>query len=110
DMDGHTNDGASEQRISAAISLPKRASDGHKGTFGTVAIVGGCAGMHHDDEFTTTMIGAPALAAMGAVRSGCGLVMIASPSPIIESVLTLAPFATGFGLEVDHDRAIIASS
>ena len=109
-MDEDMNAHADGQRITSLLPLPKRALDGHKGIFGTVAIIGGCAGMHHEDEFASTMIGAPALAALGAIRSGCGLVKVASPAPIIESVLTLAPFATGFGLEVDHDRAIIASS
>lgn len=98
------------QRIESLERLPQRAEDGHKGTFGSVAILGGSAGMHHDDEFASTMIGAPALAALGAIRSGCGLVKIAAPSPIIESVLTIAPYATGYGLEVDHQREIIAAS
>lgn len=96
-------------RIESLPPLPQRPDDGHKGTFGTVGIVGGCAGMHRDDEFVPTMLGAPALAAMGAIRAGCGLVKIAAPSPIIEQVLGLAPFATGFGLEVDHARSINAS-
>ncbi len=55
------------------------------------------------------MLGAPALAAIGAIRAGCGLVKIAAPTPIIEAVLTLAPFATGFGIEVDEQRALIPS-
>lgn len=97
------------ERLESLPSLPARPADGHKGTFGTVAIVGGCAGMHHDDEFEPTMLGAPALAAMGAIRAGCGLVKIAAPAPIIEHVLTLAPFATGYGLETDHARSINAS-
>jgi len=97
------------QRIDALPPLPARPDDGHKGTFGTVAIVGGAAGMHHVDEFEPTMLGAPALSAMGAIRAGCGLVKIAAPAPIIEHVLTLAPFDTGFGLEVDHTRTIIAA-
>lgn len=96
-------------RIDTLPPLPARPADGHKGTFGSVAIVGGAAGMHHDDEFEPTMLGAPALAAMGAIRSGCGLVKIAAPAPIIEHVLTLAPFATGYGLETDHARNINAS-
>lgn len=96
-------------RIESLPKLPHRPDDGHKGTFGTVAIIGGCAGMHRDDEFEPTMLGAPALAAMGAIRTGCGLVKIAAPSPIINPVLTLAPFATGFGLEVDHARDINAA-
>ncbi|MFG0314048.1 MAG: NAD(P)H-hydrate dehydratase [Phycisphaerales bacterium] len=99
----------STERIESLPPLPHRPDDGHKGTFGTVAIVGGCAGMHRDDEFEPTMLGAPALSAMGAIRSGCGLVKIAAPSPIIEQVLTLAPFATGYGLETDHARSINAS-
>ncbi|MDF1810329.1 MAG: NAD(P)H-hydrate dehydratase [Phycisphaerales bacterium] len=102
--------GMDAERIEIVESLPKRAADGHKGTFGSVGIIGGSAGMHLDDEFVATMIGAPALAAMGAIRSGCGLVKIAAPSPIIDSVLTLAPFATGYGLEVDEERSVIASS
>ena len=98
------------QRIETLNRLPKRVPDGHKGTFGSVAVIGGSAGMHQDDEFSAMMLGTPALAAMGAIRAGCGLVKIAAPMPIMESVLTLAPFATGFGLEVDHERAIVASS
>ncbi|MBO6738998.1 MAG: NAD(P)H-hydrate dehydratase [Phycisphaerales bacterium] len=99
----------STERIETLPPLPHRPDDGHKGTFGSVAIVGGCAGMHRDDEFEPTMLGAPALSAMGAIRSGCGLVKIAAPSPIIEQVLSLAPFATGYGLETDHARSINAS-
>jgi holo-[acyl-carrier-protein] synthase len=46
--------------------LPDRPRDGHKGTFGTVAVVAGSRG------FT----GAAYLAAMGAARSGAGLVRL----------------------------------
>ncbi len=98
------------QRVDTLPKLPRRPEDGHKGTFGTVGIIGGSAGRHRDEDFAATMIGAPALAAMGAIRSGCGLVKIMTPMPIVEAVLTLAPFATGFGVEVDADRAMIASS
>ena len=97
------------ERLDTLPPLPNRPQDGHKGTFGTVAVIGGAAGMHHDDAFEPTMLGAPALAALGAIRSGCGLVKIAAPAPIIEHVLTLAPFATGYGLEVDHARSVIAA-
>jgi len=98
------------QRVETLPKLPRRPEDGHKGTFGTVGIIGGSAGRHHDEDFAATMLGAPALAAMGAIRSGCGLVKIVTPMPIVEAVLTLAPFATGFGVEVDAHRAMIASS
>jgi ADP-dependent NAD(P)H-hydrate dehydratase len=97
------------ERIESLPRLPIRPADGHKGTFGTVAIVGGCVGMHDGDEFEPTMLGAPALAAMGAIRAGCGLVKIAAPESIINPVLTLASFATGQGLEVDHAHDIIAA-
>lgn len=83
--------------------LPRRPGDGHKGTFGSVGVVGGSAG---DDP---RMIGAPALTALGAVRSGCGLVKIAAPMPILDHVLTLAPFATGVALPVGDDRTIDAA-
>lgn len=72
--------------------LPPRPRDGHKGTFGRVGVVGGCAS---DDP---RMVGAPALAALGAARAGCGLVKVAAPEPILDAVLTLAPFATGLAL------------
>ncbi len=96
-------------RIDELPALPQRPRDGHKGTFGSVGIIGGRAGTHHDDELTATMIGAPALAAMGAVRSGCGLVKIAAPEPILAHVLTLAPFATGLVLPVGMANAVIAA-
>ena len=49
-------------------ALPVRATDGHKGTFGRVAVVGGCA--PGDGGFRPLMIGAPALAGLGALRVG----------------------------------------
>lgn len=77
--------------------LPSRPRDGHKGTFGRVGIVGGSAA--NDPR----MVGAPALAALGAARAGCGLVKIAAPAPILDAVLTLAPFATGLALPMAAD-------
>lgn len=53
-------------------ALPPRKADGHKGDFGKVLIIGGSVG------FT----GAPYLTAMGAVRSGCGLVFLGVPESI----------------------------
>lgn len=83
--------------IDAIPPLPPRPADGHKGSFGRVAVVGGCAA---DDP---RMIGAPALAALGAVRSGCGLVRVAAPAPILDRVLAMAPFATGLALPTGSD-------
>ncbi len=75
--------------------LPRRDPRGHKGTFGTVVVVGGSAGYPR-------MIGAPALAALAALRSGCGLAKILAPEPILNHVLTLCPGATGWGVAVDE--------
>lgn len=52
--------------------LPARSRYSHKGTFGTAVIVAG----------SQTMSGAAAMAAMAALRSGCGLVKILAPAPI----------------------------
>ena len=42
------------------------------------------------------MIGAPALVALAALRTGSGLVRIAAPKEIIPAVLTICPYATAF--------------
>ena len=53
-------------------ALPGRKTDGHKGTFGKVLVVGGAVGY----------TGAPYLTATAAVRSGCGLVFLGVPEAI----------------------------
>ena len=80
--------------------LPPRRSDGHKGTFGTVGVVGGCVA-------GSTMIGAPALAARGALRTGAGLAIIAAPEPILPHALAATPSATGLPLACDPTGAPI---
>lgn len=86
--------------------LPARDPKGHKGTFGTVAVFGGCA---HEDQ---RMIGAVALAATAALRAGAGLVRIAAPSTVLSAMLTICPSATGMPIPVSaggrlepHDAA-----
>ena len=64
--------------------LPARPADGHKGTFGTVCVLGGRA----DDQ--RVMIGGPALAALAALRSGCGLVILAAPTSVMAAALDAA--------------------
>lgn len=81
--------------------LPARDPHGHKGTFGTVGVVAGCA------LAQTRMIGAPALTATAALRSGAGLCKIAAPLPILDTVISLAPGATGMALATDEDGQII---
>ncbi len=67
---------------------PARPKNGHKGTFGTVIIVGGCA------DGPTLMLGAPALSARAALRVGAGLTKVVVPREIAGAVLTLCPSAT----------------
>lgn len=58
------------------VVLPARPDDAHKGTFGTVHVVGGS--LHFS--------GAPYLTAMGAARSGAGLVRAYVPQRIYDAV------------------------
>lgn len=83
------------------IRVPDRPPDGHKGTFGTVAVIGGCA------RDASRMIGAPALAALGALRSGAGLARILAPDPILDAILTICPSATGIALPIGDDKGAI---
>ena len=55
-----------------------------------------------------TMLGAPALAASGAVRAGAGLVRIAAPEPILQSVVSLEPSSMGVALAVDASGLLVA--
>lgn len=81
-------------------SLPPRDQAGHKGTFGTVAVVGGCC------TGGVRMIGAPALAAMAALRVGAGLAKLVMPGPILSAGIVLAPSATGLALPVGADDQV----
>src|SRR5437764_478342 len=58
-----------------------RAADSHKGDFGRVTIVAGSRGK----------TGAAYLAAMSALRSGAGLVTVATPSSSLPIIASMAP-------------------
>lgn len=94
----------SEESSHSSLALPRlpaRGVDAHKGTFGTVAVVGGCAGAN------AVMIGAPALTAEAALRAGAGLVRLVMPAPVLASGLVLCPSATGIPLRVvGEDEAL----
>ncbi len=74
----------STRRVTALPKLPRRQRSAHKGAFGRVLVIGGSRGM----------IGAPALVANAALRSGAGLVTVACPKSIQLTVAGLCPCAT----------------
>ncbi|MFH0983876.1 MAG: NAD(P)H-hydrate dehydratase [Planctomycetota bacterium] len=74
-------------RIDDLPALPERADDAHKGEVGRILIVGG-----RMNEIG--MVGAPALAANAAMRTGAGLVQILSTAEAQPEVARLAPCAT----------------
>ena len=79
------------ERNFLAAYPPKRERDAHKGCFGTVLVIAG----------SSSMRGAAAFAALGALRSGAGLVRVASVEKCIDTVSVLAPEATFIELESD---------
>ena len=80
--------------------LPARTPKGHKGTFGTVAVIGGCA------RGESLMLGGPCISAVAALRVGAGLVRLVMPHPILAEGLTVAPSATGVALPTTDDGSI----
>jgi NAD(P)H-hydrate epimerase len=68
----------------AGAALPERPAESNKGTFGRVLIVAG------SERYT----GAAALAALGALRAGAGLVTIATIAPVRAAVASLLPEVT----------------
>lgn len=91
------------QEITGIPECPLRPPDGHKGTFGTVLVVGGSGTEHR-------MLGGPCLAAMGALRSGCGLAVLAVPERLLNAALTVVPEATGFALSCEADGSLLSSA
>lgn len=65
----------------ARTLLPLRPVDSHKGTFGKVLVLAG----------SEKMPGAPMMAALGALRSGCGLVELCVPLPASPAVAGRIP-------------------
>ncbi len=81
----------------AASLLPARPRGGHKGTFGTTMVVGG----------SINYIGAPALCAVAAGRSGAGLVTLAVPT-ILQPLLAPRPdLTTATWLLLPHDMGAL---
>ncbi|HSC27468.1 MAG TPA: NAD(P)H-hydrate dehydratase [Vicinamibacterales bacterium] len=61
--------------------VPARAADSHKGDFGRVLVVAGSVGR----------TGAAHLAALGALKSGAGLVTVATPRSCLPIIAAMAP-------------------
>jgi NAD(P)H-hydrate epimerase len=80
--------------------MPGRPCDAHKGTFGRVLIVGG----------SRNYLGAPALTANAALRSGAGLVTMALPKSVQQVVGSLAWCATSISLAEDEQGVISADA
>ena len=68
-------------RVEQLPPLPDRSPNSHKGTFGSVFLIGGSRGMS----------GAMALAGMGALRGGAGLVTLGIPLGLTATVAALEP-------------------
>lgn len=79
----------------AGALLPPRPIDGHKGTFGSVAVFAGSAGMP----------GAAVLCGTGALRSGAGLVRMHLPSAVRPHAIAALPGAL---FPVDNPEAVDA--
>src|SRR5262245_52274155 len=69
------------QRPAPRRRLAPRLADSHKGDYGRALIVGGSRGM----------AGAVALAGMACLRSGAGLVKLAVPDCVLETVAGFEP-------------------
>jgi ADP-dependent NAD(P)H-hydrate dehydratase / NAD(P)H-hydrate epimerase len=81
---------------SVASKLPHRPLSGHKGTFGRVLVIAGAR------QYS----GAAVLTALGAARSGAGLVTLASPASVVERLAGRVLETTFLPLAETSDGAI----
>ena len=78
--------------------LPGRGSNGHKGTYGRALVIAG----------SINYIGAPALAAEAAYRSGAGLVTVAAPGNVIMALSGRLREVTWMMLA--HDMGVVSEN
>jgi len=81
------------ERNQLANFPPSREKNSHKGTYGKVLVIAG----------SSSMRGASAFAVLGALRSGTGLVQLASTEKCIDTVSVLAPEAIFVQLASDEN-------
>jgi ADP-dependent NAD(P)H-hydrate dehydratase len=84
------------ERIESLPALPSRTADGHKGLYGTVLVIAGSRGM----------AGAAALCGASALRSGAGLVRVATPAEVQPTVASFEPSYMTYPLPDDDDGMI----
>lgn len=77
--------------------LPRRAADGHKGSFGSVVAAAG----------SLSYRGAAALCVEGALRGGAGLVYLASVEPVVQLALTRTPECCACSCRTGPDGGIL---
>jgi hydroxyethylthiazole kinase-like uncharacterized protein yjeF len=77
-------------------TLLNRSKDSHKYDFGHVLVIGGSLGM----------VGAPLLAASSALRSGAGLVSIATSNEVLNQIEGLRPELMSLKLSEEHSLAL----
>jgi ADP-dependent NAD(P)H-hydrate dehydratase len=82
--------------IKTIPTLPARPGDSHKGRFGTILVLAGSRGM----------AGAAALCGASALRSGAGLVRVASPAEIQPTVASFEPSYMTYPLPCDDEGLI----
>lgn len=75
------------------VKLPPRPAEGHKGTFGSLAVVGG---QINDDK---VMLGSAAFVAKAGIRSGTGLVYFVAEKDVLVQLIRMVPQAIGMNLD-----------
>ena len=81
------------KRVESIPKLPDRSPDGHKGDYGSILIIAGGRGM----------AGAAALCGASALRSGAGLVRVATPAEVQPTVASFAPTYMTYPLPADDE-------
>lgn len=100
----HLVEGVCGHATSPCPDFPPRDQQGHKGTFGTVLILGGCV------QLPRVMLGGPVIAARAALRTGCGLAQLALPEPLVIAALGALESATAVALPVDAHGELLPSA
>jgi len=103
DRSDRMTNGPNGLRFEPLPALPGRPSEAHKGSFGTVLVIGGCA------HAPRQMLGGAMLAARAALRSGAGRVIAAVPATLANEALAILPEATVVPLPIDADGFLRAS-